>query len=107
MYLCSLFAVQLLLTLTIYCRFFYYFFHCACHTLSLYDIYLLCFLVGIFKEALLCYVIHSPQAFKEALGEIRLCSKLEALLLEKKSINMGDTPESHFQKACIYFIIQF
>lgn len=35
---------------------------------------------------------------KEALEEIRLCSKLEALLLEKKSISIGESSEIHFQK---------
>ncbi|XP_043696578.1 uncharacterized protein LOC122647159 isoform X2 [Telopea speciosissima] len=37
-------------------------------------------------------------ALKEALAEVRLCSRLEALLLKKKSLNNGDSPEIHAQK---------
>ncbi|KAM6582604.1 hypothetical protein CsatB_009606 [Cannabis sativa] len=36
--------------------------------------------------------------FKEALAQIRACSKLEALLLKKKVLNNGDSPEIHAQK---------
>ncbi|KAJ4971787.1 hypothetical protein NE237_004886 [Protea cynaroides] len=38
------------------------------------------------------------EALKEALAEVRLCSRLEALLLKKKSLNNGDSPEIHAQK---------
>ncbi|KAL6607788.1 hypothetical protein ACP70R_040851 [Stipagrostis hirtigluma subsp. patula] len=36
--------------------------------------------------------------FKEALSEIRLCSRVEELLLKKKSITPGDSLEIHSQK---------
>ncbi|KAG9453830.1 hypothetical protein H6P81_006734 [Aristolochia fimbriata] len=35
---------------------------------------------------------------KEALAEVRLCSRLESLLLNKKIITIGDSPEVHSQK---------
>ncbi|KAL7215146.1 hypothetical protein ACSBR1_027333 [Camellia fascicularis] len=38
------------------------------------------------------------EALKEALAHIRVCSKLEGLLLKKKSVNGGDSPEIHAQK---------
>ncbi|XP_062092742.1 nuclear-pore anchor-like [Humulus lupulus] len=38
------------------------------------------------------------ESLKEALAQIRACSKLEALLLKKKSLNNGDSPEIHAQK---------
>ncbi|XP_059628204.1 uncharacterized protein LOC132271003 [Cornus florida] len=38
------------------------------------------------------------QALKEALAHIRVCSKLEGLLLKKKSISSGDSSEIHAQK---------
>ncbi|TVU17420.1 hypothetical protein EJB05_33456 [Eragrostis curvula] len=38
-------------------------------------------------------------AFKEALSEVRLCSRVEELLLKKKSITPGDSLEIHSQKA--------
>ncbi|KAJ0978447.1 hypothetical protein J5N97_013921 [Dioscorea zingiberensis] len=40
----------------------------------------------------------SVEALKDALAEVRLCSKLEALLLKKKSIHYGDSLEVHSQK---------
>lgn len=40
------------------------------------------------------------QALKEALAHIRVCSRLEGLLLKKKFLNNGDTPEVHAQKVC-------
>lgn len=40
------------------------------------------------------------QALKEALAQIRVCSRLEGLLLKKKFLNNGDTPEVHAQKVC-------
>lgn len=38
------------------------------------------------------------QALKVALGQIRICSRLEGLLLKKKNISNGDSPEVHAQK---------
>ncbi|KAL0911659.1 hypothetical protein M5K25_019814 [Dendrobium thyrsiflorum] len=38
------------------------------------------------------------EALKDALSEVRLCSRIEALLLKKKIINPGDSPEIHYQK---------
>ncbi|XP_062180029.1 uncharacterized protein LOC133884584 [Phragmites australis] len=38
------------------------------------------------------------EAFKEALSEVRLCSRVEELLLKKKSITPGDTLEIYSQK---------
>ncbi|VAH58607.1 unnamed protein product [Triticum turgidum subsp. durum] len=44
------------------------------------------------------------ESFKEALTEVRFCSRMEDLLLKKRSINAGDSPEVHFQKA--YFVTE-
>ncbi|KEH44521.1 hypothetical protein MTR_1g115610 [Medicago truncatula] len=38
------------------------------------------------------------KALKVALGQIRICSRLEGLLLKKKNISNGDSPEVHAQK---------
>lgn len=38
------------------------------------------------------------EALKEALVQIRVCSRLEGLLLKKKFLNSGDSPEVHAQK---------
>ncbi|KAE7996868.1 hypothetical protein FH972_001552 [Carpinus fangiana] len=38
------------------------------------------------------------EALKEALAQIRVCSRLEGLLLKKKFLNNGDTQEVHAQK---------
>ncbi|GAV64981.1 hypothetical protein CFOL_v3_08496 [Cephalotus follicularis] len=38
------------------------------------------------------------EALKVDLGQIQLCSKLEALLLKKKSLSNGNTPELHAEK---------
>ncbi|KAL8551978.1 hypothetical protein ACS0TY_000871 [Phlomoides rotata] len=38
------------------------------------------------------------EALKEALARIRVCSRLEGLLLKKKALKCGDTPEIHSQK---------
>ncbi|XP_022742419.1 myosin-11-like [Durio zibethinus] len=38
------------------------------------------------------------EALKEALAQIRICSTLEGILLKKKSLNNGDSPEIHAQK---------
>ncbi|KAJ0028232.1 hypothetical protein Pint_35508 [Pistacia integerrima] len=40
----------------------------------------------------------SEEDLKEALGQIQLCSKLEELLLKKKSLSNGDSPELHAEK---------
>nr|XP_033517250.1 coiled-coil domain-containing protein 18 isoform X2 [Nicotiana tomentosiformis] len=40
----------------------------------------------------------SIEALKEALAHIRVCSKLEGLLLKKKALKYGDSPEVHVQK---------
>ncbi|XP_042476128.1 uncharacterized protein LOC122057861 [Macadamia integrifolia] len=42
--------------------------------------------------------IATLEALKEALAEVRLCSRLEALLLKKKKLSNGDSPEIHAQK---------
>ncbi|ONM29946.1 hypothetical protein ZEAMMB73_Zm00001d039787 [Zea mays] len=39
------------------------------------------------------------ESFKEALNEVRFCSRMEELLLKKKTINTGDSLEIHSQKA--------
>ncbi|GKU91829.1 hypothetical protein SLEP1_g5644 [Rubroshorea leprosula] len=38
------------------------------------------------------------EALKEALAQIRICSRLEGILLKKKLLNNGDSPEVHAQK---------
>ncbi|XVE69034.1 hypothetical protein DITRI_Ditri09bG0117200 [Diplodiscus trichospermus] len=38
------------------------------------------------------------EALKGALAEIRICTALEGILLKKKSLNNGDSPEIHAQK---------
>ncbi|XP_020583017.1 uncharacterized protein LOC110026427 [Phalaenopsis equestris] len=38
------------------------------------------------------------EALKGTLAEVRLCFRIEALLLKKKTINPGDSPEIHYQK---------
>jgi hypothetical protein len=43
------------------------------------------------------------QALKVALGQIRICSRLEGLLLKKKNISNGDSPEVHAQKVQFFF----
>ncbi|KAF3685819.1 putative coiled-coil domain-containing protein 93-like isoform X1 [Capsicum annuum] len=40
----------------------------------------------------------SIEALKAALAHIRVCSRLEGLLLKKKSLKYGDSPEVHSQK---------
>ncbi|XP_044491849.1 rootletin-like isoform X2 [Mangifera indica] len=40
----------------------------------------------------------SEEDLKEALGQIQLCSKLEELLVKKKSLSNGDSPEFHAEK---------
>lgn len=42
--------------------------------------------------------ITTIEALKEALAHVRVCSRLEGLLLKKKSLNTGDSPEIHAQK---------
>lgn len=43
------------------------------------------------------------QALKIALAQIRICSRLEALLLKKKNSSNGESPEIHAQKVRIIF----
>lgn len=50
-------------------------------------------------------IFHLVQSFKEALTEVRFCSRMEELLLKKKSINTGDSLEIHSQKACLFVIL--
>ncbi|KAK3151248.1 hypothetical protein QOZ80_3AG0243520 [Eleusine coracana subsp. coracana] len=38
------------------------------------------------------------EAFKIAVAEVRLCSRMEELVLKKKSIHPGDSLETHFEK---------
>lgn len=42
--------------------------------------------------------LSSVEALKAALSEVRLCARLEELLLKKKSISPGDSSEVHSQK---------
>ncbi|XP_020107678.1 uncharacterized protein LOC109723660 [Ananas comosus] len=42
--------------------------------------------------------IPTEEVLKEALAEVRLCARMEALILKKKSINRGDSLEIHSQK---------
>ncbi|KAG4998756.1 hypothetical protein JHK85_030195 [Glycine max] len=42
--------------------------------------------------------IATLEALKIALAQIRICSRLEALLLKKKNLSNGDSPEIHAQK---------
>ncbi|KAA8518843.1 hypothetical protein F0562_016383 [Nyssa sinensis] len=42
--------------------------------------------------------VATVEALKEALAQIRLCSKLEEILIKKKFLNNGDSPEIHAQK---------
>lgn len=46
------------------------------------------------------------QALKEALVQIRVCSRLEGLLLKKKFLNSGDSPEVHAQKVCFSLTVE-
>ncbi|EEF35601.1 uncharacterized protein LOC8262692 isoform X2 [Ricinus communis] len=38
------------------------------------------------------------EVLKEALAQIRICSRLQGLLLKKKNLSFGDSPEVHAQK---------
>ncbi|KAJ1297697.1 hypothetical protein BS78_01G396600 [Paspalum vaginatum] len=38
------------------------------------------------------------EVFKKAVSEVRLCSRMEELVLKKKSIHPGDSLETHFEK---------
>ncbi|KAL6290841.1 hypothetical protein ACE6H2_008351 [Prunus campanulata] len=42
--------------------------------------------------------LETIEALKEALAQVRACSRLEGLLLKKKLLNNGDSPEIHAQK---------
>lgn len=44
------------------------------------------------------FVMFFKQDLKEALAHVRICSRLEGLLLKKKSLASGDSPEVHTQK---------
>ncbi|KAF6166468.1 hypothetical protein GIB67_038205, partial [Kingdonia uniflora] len=44
-------------------------------------------------------VVTTTEGLKEALEEVRLCSRLEALFLKKKFLRNADSPEVHSQKA--------
>lgn len=46
------------------------------------------------------------QALKEALTEVRFCSRVEELLLKKKSIAPGDSMEIHSQKVLLGFMFK-
>lgn len=45
--------------------------------------------------------LETIEALKEALAQVRACSRLEGLLLKKRLLNNGDSPEIHAQKVCI------
>ncbi|CAN6442448.1 unnamed protein product [Victoria cruziana] len=49
-------------------------------------------------EAVDSKALLSTKALKDALSEVQMCSTLESLVLMKKQISMGDSPEKHFQK---------
>ncbi|KAL6907463.1 hypothetical protein ACP4OV_002502 [Aristida adscensionis] len=38
------------------------------------------------------------EGLKNAVAEVRVCSRMEELVLKKKSIHPGDSPETHFEK---------
>jgi len=40
----------------------------------------------------------TTEGFKKAVAEVRLCSRMEELILKKKSIHPGDSLETHFEK---------
>ncbi|PQP97295.1 rootletin [Prunus yedoensis var. nudiflora] len=42
--------------------------------------------------------LETIEALKEAIAQVRACSRLEGLLLKKKLLNNGDSPEIHAQK---------
>jgi 5-hydroxyisourate hydrolase-like protein (transthyretin family) len=42
------------------------------------------------------------ESFKEALSEVRFCSRMEELLLKKKTSTAGDSLEIRSQKACFH-----
>ena len=46
------------------------------------------------------------QALKEALTEVRFCSRAEELLLKKKSIAPGDSMAIHSQKVLLGFMFK-
>lgn len=45
------------------------------------------------------------QALKEASAQVSLCSRLEELLLKKKLLNNGDSPDLHAQKVWVSFLL--
>ena len=42
------------------------------------------------------------QALKAALSHIRICSRVDELLMKKKFLNNGDSPEIHAQKVLFW-----
>ncbi|KAA0062211.1 protein MLP1-like protein [Cucumis melo var. makuwa] len=59
------------------------------------DIYFYSFCVSVIGKRSL---VTLWQALKAALSHIRMCSRVEGLLLKKKLLNNGDSPEIHAQK---------
>ncbi|KAF6164346.1 hypothetical protein GIB67_037503 [Kingdonia uniflora] len=51
--------------------------------------------------------ISTIEALKDVLAEVRSCSRLESLLLKRKSLNNGDSLELRSQKACTFHIFFF
>jgi len=49
----------------------------------------------------LCDRLLVLQAFKETLAKIRLCSRLEGLLIRKRQLSNGDSPDIHAQKVSL------
>jgi hypothetical protein len=43
--------------------------------------------------------LNNFQGLKNAVAEFRLCSRMEELVLKKKSIHPGDSLKTHFEKA--------
>jgi hypothetical protein len=51
--------------------------------------------------------VENIEGLKEALIEVRLCSRVEELVLKKKSISPGDSLEIHSQKAGLCLTLLF
>lgn len=45
------------------------------------------------------------QDLKDASAQVSLCSRLEKLLLKKKLLNNGDSPDLHAQKVWVSFLL--
>lgn len=65
------------------------FYHLTIHTYS-------CWL---FECGQLCIFSYYLQGFRTAVNEIRLCSRMEELVLMKKSMHHGNSFETYFEKA--------